>query len=735
MIPVLRRQQILNAVLLGAALALVVLVLVTRERVTTSEEEARSGNLLQVYRESQVTRLEFERKEGAFTLVRSRMDDAGVGMWSLKEPMVEEAEPFAVQKIMGTLEFASALRRIKPEEVNRAAFGLDSPELVVHATMGEVKYRLRFGKEAASPAGARYLEIAGEGAPGKGIVLISKSLAGELDVKVDEFREKYVMPYLSTVLDHLVIEGAGGMRKLRRGAWKDGWRFDGMLGDARTNRAALDRVLVQFARTRADRFIDPGEAEKSLASGETVKVTMTPSSRKDAVGVVEIGGKCPGNDADVIALRRQPDRVAACVPSGVLAGLTTPADALVDRTLFWMRPDEVEGFEVKQGEDRLALDRKESGFVLRAPREGSVDAEAGNGRLEAVLHATGVVVPSPDRTLLGLDPPHGSVVVRSAASEESRMVEERVQLSAPTTDGKVYAERSHDGVILEIDREAARALVADAALVRSRTILDVAIADVARVEIDGAPRQVLARAESGMMTLETPPGFEADGALALELCDAMRRLTAERWVADKNDGSFGLEAPALRVKLSVRKDGKIVDHVVRLGRPAASGFYASMEDDPGVFVVARRLRETFTTLVLDRSLLMVDPSVTSRITFETADRTVVLQKRGEDFVQTGPGVPLSVDAVRKLTDTLAALRVEAAIGVGQPGPEQGLDHPVLTVRVEREPGHAAPSKATIWRVGAGDSWRGVSIHYARVDGTAATYALARSNVRALLDAL
>src|SRR6185295_8743462 len=133
----------------------------------------------------------------------------------------------------------------------------------------------------------------------------------------------YVMPYLSTVLSGLTLEGAGGTRKLRRASWPDGFRFDGMFGDARTSRPVLDRVLVQFARTRAERFMDATEAEKALAGAPSVTVTMTPTDPKSPVGVVEVGGKCPGNDAEVVALRRKPDRVAACVPSSVLSGLTT----------------------------------------------------------------------------------------------------------------------------------------------------------------------------------------------------------------------------------------------------------------------------------------------------------------------------------------------------------------------------------------------------------------------------
>jgi hypothetical protein len=56
----------------------------------------------------------------------------------------------------------------------------------------------------------------------------------------------------------------------------------------------------------------------------------------------------------------------------------------------------------------------------------------------------------------------------------------------------------------------------------------------------------------------------------------------------------------------------------------------------------------------------------------------------------------------------------------------------LVVRVEHEPGQGDRSKPVVWRVGAGDSWRGISVHYARVEGTNATFVLPRDLVQQLL---
>src|SRR5437773_8624508 len=98
-----QREKVLNGVLFAIACALVVAVVATRNTATTTEVDARSTNLLRVYREDEITRVRLERKNGSFTVVRTKTEDGGVGSWSLKEPIVEDAEPFAIEKLLGTL--------------------------------------------------------------------------------------------------------------------------------------------------------------------------------------------------------------------------------------------------------------------------------------------------------------------------------------------------------------------------------------------------------------------------------------------------------------------------------------------------------------------------------------------------------------------------------------------------------------------------------------------------------
>lgn len=187
------RGQAVNLGLVVLAIALVVVVVVTRGKVTTAEKEARSFNLLSAFREEEITRLSLTKAGQRLTLVRDQSVDAGDATWNITEPVQEEAEAYGIDKLLGSLEFARFVRRIKPEEVNRAEFGLEAPGSVLSVEMGKVRYELRMGNEAASPPGSRYLELIAQGGPESGVFIVGRDLVKELDVEAGTLRGRQML--------------------------------------------------------------------------------------------------------------------------------------------------------------------------------------------------------------------------------------------------------------------------------------------------------------------------------------------------------------------------------------------------------------------------------------------------------------------------------------------------------------------------------------------------------------
>lgn len=730
------RGQTVNVVLALVAVALVAVVLITRGRVTTGEREARENNVLPAFRENEIRNITIDKGASKVVLERGAQDDAGEASWQLTQPLREEAEAYAIDKLLGSLEFATWARRLKPEEVDRKAFGLDAPEWTLSIQMGDISYQLRLGKEAPTPKGARYLELVAEGAPGSGVGVIGRDLATELGMDASELRGRQVMPYLSSALERIVLEGAGGTRRLRS-AGENRWKFENMQSNVRVDREALDRVLLQFARTKAEHFIDVGQAEQALAGAgdTTVRVTMIPKAEERPKGVVEVGGRCPKSDNDVVALRREPDPIAACVPRSVMPALATPAAELVDKSLFALRKDEVETLTVVREKDELALDRKESGFVLRKPVKADVELDVGNRHVDAIVRAAGTLLEKPDPAKLGLAPPQGRATVTSVAEDDAKVVEETLDVGKTTPGGGLYVRRKDDGAVLELDRDTARLLAADATLLRKKRVLDFAPADFRVADIQTPElHQRIRREPSAAFTLELPKGFSHDASLATTLVDVLGSLEADRWIASADDGSFGLASPLLSAKLELELgDGGTRTLTLAVGAASSGGHFAKLQGPgapPGVFVIPRRAVETLQTPLLDRSLFLTSPEAAERVTLRRGDREVALERRGQSWVETSAG-ELSPGRVAQIVEALRSLRAEAAIHLGAAEPSEGFARPELVVRVDP----VGTDEAWSFRIGAGDSWQGTSIHYARRDGVDATYAIARNKVRAILDAL
>jgi hypothetical protein len=732
------RKHLVNIVLAAVAAGLIIALIVTKSGVTTTEQEARPNNVLAAWRDDDLRRIELERAKDGWVL-ESRPtvgDDAGDRTWFIAAPVKEEADAYAIDKLSGSLEFATAVRRIKPEEVDRAAFGLDAPRWVMKVEMGAIHYRLALGKEAASPPGSAYLEVSGEGVVRAGVVIVSRDLIKELEIDADTLRGRQIMPYLSDAVDKIELEGAGGSRKLRRAEW-GGFRFDGMQGDLRVSREALDRVLLQFARTKAEHFIPVAAADAALGGAERVKITMLPTNKQQPRAVVEVGGRCPATENDVVAIRREPDALAACVPKSVMPGLSTSAEELVDHTLFALRTDEVEGLSIVQGARKLELERKGVSFVMRAPIAGDVELDAGNQRIESVIASRGEIVSGADPKKLGLDPPPGNVTLRSSATTETKVRTEVVAVSAPSADGSVHVRRQQDGAVLKLEREAARAITPDATLVKSKKLLDFSTNAFRSVEIRSASQtQRLIRNQSGSFTLEEPKGFEVDGGLASDLVEALRTLTAERWVADKAEPAFGLESPAIKARVrSSTADAAEREVVLSIGAPASGGSYAQLEADPGVFVLSKNVVEYLDTLLVDRSVMLLVEDEVTRASVESGTKRAEFLRRGSNLASSGGNVELTPAQARTIIDALASMRAEAATHLGAARAEEGFAKPELVVRLERGGGQGARSKPIVYRIGSGDSWRGISVHHARVEGIDATFVVARSKVRRVLDAL
>jgi hypothetical protein len=722
------RQLITSWLLVVAALLSLIGVVFTRHSVTSSELIAREQNLLRVFDEDAVTRIAVEGTEQPFSLVRQGAVDSKD--FRIVAPIEEQAKAEKVSSLLGSLRFASFLRRLDDGQNSATELGLEPPRWILHVDHGDIRYRIRLGGKATSPPGSSYLEVTGENAPAKGVFVVRDGLVSELTLNLGDFRSNELAAIGQSSLQQVDWQYAAQRWTLENDGGR--WRFAAEQGKALAGREQVERFFTQLTRLKLETFLDMAAARNALGQ-DVMHLSLLPKHEGAVRIEIEIGGPCPEHPQWLVAVRSEKTSVAGCVVKEIAEELKITPAMLAEQHLFSLRHDEVESFEISRGEAKLAATRSEKGFRMTAPTSADVDGDLGEQWLKEWLELTGET-PASGSVAAGtlvLSEPRASVLLRAVSDVPQAYGEQRVDLGTLAGKPGVFAVRSADGAVLHLPQLDLNQLDVTGLKLRSRTVLDLQVRQLTRIEVV-APnvRQVIVQESAGPVLVE-PPGSTPDGILLVELLDTLRALRAVRWVAARDGGEFGLADPWARVSFTVQAStDKREDHVLRLGASTKGGFFAQLDQEP-VFVVSRSSAEALSTWVLDRGAFSPPLDTVARIELRAGHNQLVLERVGEHFAQIGSQLPLSGAEQEILLAELETLRPEAAIHLGAALPNEGLGRPLLRLVAQQKSG--VPRVA--WTIGAADVFRNLPIYFARVDGIDATYVIARGPVQRILDLL
>jgi hypothetical protein len=709
----LGRAELTTLVLAALAVASVLLVLGTQTTPTTGERDARAKNLIPIWHPEELRRVVLKKSGETVTLEREHDD------WLVRAPEPEPADDAAVTKLVSAVGFATPVRRL--EGADLTSHGLAHPRATLTLEQGADRLVLSLGDDAPSPTGGAYVALDASGAPRTGGV-VPPDTARLFATTTDDLRQHQLVTLGARDLSELVLERPDSKLRLVRGQGL-AFRLDGA---ERANRDALEPVFAALSHVTATRFLPLATAEPLQKGARITRITLIPREKPAEKAVLELGGACPGAPEELVAIVRAAQARAACVAAGSLGPLSLGREALVDRFPFAARKDEVEGFVLDRAGRRLSLERRGTAFLLREPSEAQVELDAGNRRIEAVVRAQAEPVERPDAKALGLDPPEGHLTLH-VIGDDDKGGEEKLDIGKTAPDGTLYLRRVEDGAVLAVGREAARAFLVDSTLLRSQKILDFALSALAELELSAPEHQVVRRVPTGF-SLVTPAGFDADGELTTEAVLALGSLTALRWVADEDDGTFGLQAPTLTARARVDTDAGSGEHLLRVGRPTPGGYFAALAGTAGVFLIERGVAARLSTLLVNRAELMADPKTLARLTLSAKGRELVFERHGAELAAKLPEIP--AESATRATEALASLSAEAALHSGPARPGEGFDAPSMVIHLEPGPGLGKPRT---FRFGGTSSFRDEAVRYARVDGDNATFVVAEQKLRPMFD--
>jgi hypothetical protein len=727
------KKHATTLVLAALAAGAVTWVVMDRGSVSTNEAEKRKRNLIPAWRGDEVTRLEIELPEKPYVLERPKEGEER--NWTLTvggDAM--PAEDQSVDKLLGSFEYAEFQREVPPSSVDRAAFGLDAPVARFRIQMGELKYELAVGGDAAGSPDQKYVEVVG-----RGVYVVNASLVAALSRPAEEVRARDVMPYLSTDLQGLVLEGKGGTRKFERAPWSggrgSGFRFaegsEGPIG-RRVDGTRLDQVFVAFGRMQAETFVDAAKA--ATASRADVTVTMIPKHGRS--GVLVVGGDCPGKEGLTLVRRTEPSPLDVCVPSGVVGALFVPAKDFVDDGLVGASVDEIVEVDVRIGDKTFDLARNERGFKLRSPEQRDIPLDAGNRFLAGLVAARGE--PLSEATGPTGDVVKVKVISQGGIDESGGLAERTEEIDIGPKDGdRRVAFRHEDGAAVSIGVDAALAFESAQLLLLDRHVMTFRRPAVASFTIErGELRQELTRNGSDFdFASPKGEGLLVDQAWATEALDALSALTAERFVAEKADASFGLEPPRAKIVIELDASSATPKQTLTLllGNATDDGPYAQLAGKPEVFIAPGPVASLASRLFVSRASFSVRPSELERLVLRSSGKTSTLVRDGSRLIVEGHPADAAASEISQAIDDLVALE---AVSVGAAKPEHGLEAATLTITVtpRRTTDDVAAPKPVTLTFGASDTLRGEGIRYARRSDVDATFAVSAGAVRRVMAA-
>jgi hypothetical protein len=685
-----------------------------------------------------LTRIELLKgKERRFLLERTGNDWSLPGKWP-----VRAAE---TQELLDTLTHLRS--RFTPIATGNGAplanYGLDDSALTLKLQVAGKERTLTIGEEPATQNRfnrATYVRLDNE----PEIVRLGPGVVTVLDRPQDYFQQRRLFvaervpkeegskeKVEEVQAQEIRVQGPEGKYTLARQAGQ--WQ----LAEPVTDRADPDKLkslLAGFPDFWAERFVDA--KGKTLADfglempeyvltvtrpgGTAVKLLVGKISETKEKVVMKPGGGGPFGPKPVPQFIKEEYRYAKLeandqvfeIKTDKLKDVALKLDELRDPQLARFKTDDVRLIEIAtfsrdpkgsaDGKDKasLILVKDKDKWKLEQPQALDVETQPVNELLDklAGLQARDKDVrDQPDLKALGLDKPHA--FVKLSLEEGKDDAKEKKKREIVFQLGK--SDKEKDKLFVRVEgwprvnvlEDSLTKLVDRPALAyRARKVLDVASADITKIEIARAGESYTLQHKDNAWHLTQPAGAKADAIKADQLAGDLARLEAVEFVTPEKgkeaeaDKAYGFDKSKLRATLHF-KDEKKKPQTLVLGdqRPGKDDSYARIDSGP-VFVVKKDVRELLERESLAyRPLQVIDvaESDVESLKIRKEGKEYALVRKDKEWSVTGPfEAKAATSAVEPLVDEIARLRGEKFVSHAAKEPGKfGLDKPYVEIEV------------------------------------------------------
>lgn len=663
--------------IVAAVLAVGYAFFVDRDKVSDTEVKKRAFQVFPVWRKADVTRIELELATGE-TIVLERDADAGDLEYRMTKPVVSPIDVAAVDRLLSVLEQTNIVRKLDAEPADFGAVRARG-----RISMRNVQYAFDLAGAAPIPEGSAYLRL-----DGKALLVVPKDFVLDVLRPADAYRDKTIVPFLSVGLRALSLKSRTRTLELTR---QDEISFlvGGPGDNVRASRTTIDRVWTAFAEMRAEKFLSVADARR-LTQDPVMVIRMTPFI--GGVAEMRLGGPCEGAPDDIAFLLLSPSEVGACVPKGVLAGLSIEAKELVDPGPFVTRIDEVTELVVTDVATGFVLDvaRKGGGFRMRAPKEHDLSAGENTllqGYIERLFALSGMDVTKGASLSVPLlrvvvRRPRGAGLLAPRADDSARDPLEELEVGRESKEGKLIARRSGDGARFTLDESVLGFLRPHASVLRDESVWGPgATADPKEIDLDCGSVQKLRNTDEGWKST----AFPVDQAAAVGLADALRRAKPTTWFHP--DSFVAASVAKSKCSIHVMWEGDASGPVtLDLGEKVGNYVLASRRGDHASCLLPADLLGLAKAWYVERAFLRDAASASDIVSLVVTKgaRTITLST-AEDLNEhaQGDGGGAGTEGPRS---QIATLRATTALQVGPGSPDLGADKVEVKVTLKRDAG-------------------------------------------------
>ncbi len=428
------------------------------------------------------------------------------------------------------------------------------------------------------------------------------------------------------------------------------------------------------------------------------------------------------------------------IRSEKLKDVAVKLEDLRDAQLARFKTEDVRRIEIQQAKETLVLVKDKEKWKFEKPV--TLDAESQPitellDKLNGLRANDKEIRDGADPKTVGLDKPHAVIklALEEGKADDKDKKKRELSYQFGTSDkekGKLFirvegwprVNALADDLIKLVDRPVLA--------YRNRKVLDIAVGDLAKIDIARAGEEYTLEKKDGDWKLTKPATAKADAGKAEQLAGDLTRLETVEFVADAPKDEdlekvYGLAKAPLRATIHF-SDAKKPAQTLAIGnqRTGKDEWYARL-DKGSVFVVKKDVRE-----LLDRESLTYRPLEVwkiagddlqeIRIQKDAKTYSLTRKEKEKDWKIAGPFEATAVaSAVEAITDEVAKLKGEKfVVHAAKELDKYGLDKPYLTVEVVSK-GEKEPKKSKL-RVGKPVE-KGEKNRYAQIEGDGAVFVL------------